>query len=318
MSYAKLPYAKARRIRTRRLLPFAASLLLAGARVLSAQETKPPEISADGLVRQTVANEVAAANNTVVKHMFRSRKQTPKGSQTHLYVETSDAMAGMLVAVNDHPLSQQQEQAEEGHLTWLENNPEQLRKKRIREKEDTEHTLRIMRALPDAFHYEYEGTEAGQASLGKAGDTLIRLKFRPNPAFVPPSHVEQALEGMQGYLLIDQQEHRIAEIDGNLFRDVTFGWGLVGRLDKGGRFHVEQANVGAGEWEITKMDLHFTGKILLIKSFNMVSEEVFTDFQRVPDQISFAQGVALLKAEQEKMSGIGPVPASTQAEKSPQ
>ena len=40
------------------------------------------------LVRAAVANAVAAANDDSTKHMFRSRKQTPQGSQTRLYVET--------------------------------------------------------------------------------------------------------------------------------------------------------------------------------------------------------------------------------------
>ena len=62
-------------------------------------------------------------------YMFRSRRQTPKGSQTRLYVETQDAMAGMLIANNDQPLSVQEHQAEINHLNWLAGNPEQLKKK---------------------------------------------------------------------------------------------------------------------------------------------------------------------------------------------
>ena len=50
------------------------------------------------LVRATVANEVAADNDTSVKHMFRDDKETPQGSQTRIYVETRQAMAGMTIA----------------------------------------------------------------------------------------------------------------------------------------------------------------------------------------------------------------------------
>ena len=38
-------------------------------------------------------------------------------------------MAGMLIAVNDKPLTEQQQQAETDHLVWLMKNPDQLRKK---------------------------------------------------------------------------------------------------------------------------------------------------------------------------------------------
>ena len=36
-----------------------------------------------------------------------------------------------------------------------------------REKEDAERTLRIVKALPDAFRYEYDGTEVGSAGVGE-------------------------------------------------------------------------------------------------------------------------------------------------------
>jgi hypothetical protein len=277
------------------------ALMAAAAAQTPAPQTSLPKESPQALVEAAVANEVAA-NDSPAKHMFRSRKQTPKGTLTRLYVETSDAMAAMLIAANDKPITTAQQQAEDGHLAWLQNNPEQLRKKRAREKEDDEHTLRIVKALPYAFHYEYVGAENSGPGLGRANDTLVRLKFTPNPSYVPPSRVEEALTGMEGYLLIDPQAKRLALIDGTLYRDVTFGWGIVGRLDKGGRFWVRQADVGDGTWDITEMKLDIKGKILLIKSLSMVSDEVLSNFQRVPDSTNFAQGVKLLQSEEQKLA----------------
>ena len=135
----------------RRIVLLLGSVLLLSAPWCLAQEPNTPQISAGDLVRETVAREVAAANATDVKHMFRSLRQTPKGSQTHLYVETNDAMAGMLIAVNGEPLSPQQEQAEKDRLAWLMNNPEQMHKKRASDKEDADRSLRIVKALPDEF-----------------------------------------------------------------------------------------------------------------------------------------------------------------------
>jgi hypothetical protein len=261
-----------------------------------------PQVSPSELVRQSVAREVAAANQPSHKHLFRSRKQTPKGSQTRLYVETKDAMAGMMIAINDQPLTPQQQQGETNHLNWLAGNPEQLRKKHAREKDDADRTLRIVKALPDAFRYKYAGTEAGGPDVGKAGDELVRLEFMPNPDYSPPSRVEQVLEGMQGYLLIDTTAHRLARVDGTLFRDVSFGWGLFGHLDKGGHFRVQQADVGDGDWEITAMSLQITGKILLFKSLSMISDEKLSAFHPVPDDLTFAKAVDMLKIEQEKLA----------------
>jgi hypothetical protein len=287
-------------------------VLIAAATFLAGQTTQVPQEPPDQLVKETVDNEIAA--NPTAKHMFLSHKQTPKGSQTHLYVETNDAMAGMLIAVNDQPLTEQQQQTEEGHLSWLVNNPDQLRKKHAREKEDSDRTTRIVKALPDAFRYQYVGTEKSAPGLGKAGDELVRLKFTPNPAYAPPSRVEEVLTGMEGYLLIDEQAKRLARIDGTLFRDVTFGWGIFGRLDKGGHFVVQQADVGDGTWEVTQMHLDIKGKILLVKNINMKSDEVLSDFTRVPDHLSFTEGVKLLEAEQEKIAHMRAVRQSRRDE----
>ena len=266
------------------------------------QQAPALQTSANDLVRETVAREVAAANHPSCMHMFRSRRQTPKGSQTKLYVETRDAMAGMLIANNDQPLSAQQHQGEIDHLNWLAGNPEQLKKKHAREKEDADRTLRIVKALPDAFRYQYAGTEPGRADMGKSGDELVKVTFTPNPDYSPPSKVEQVLAGMQGFLLIDRAAHRIARIDGTLFRDVSFGWGIIGRLDRGGHFVVQQADVGDGTWDITAMSLRITGKILFFKGISMISDETFSDFHAVPQDLTFAKGVELLKAEQEKLA----------------
>jgi hypothetical protein len=191
---------------------------------------------------------------------------------------------------------------EEDRLAGLVNNPEQLRRKHSQEQETAERTMRIVRALPDAFIYDYDGEEKGTTDLGKDGARLVRLKFHPNPAYQPPSRVEQVLEGMQGYVLIDSAARRVARIDGTLGKEVGFGWGILGHLDKGGHFLVEQRDVGDGSWDISHMSLTFTGKILFFKSIAIKSDEVFSDFRRVPADTTFGQGVEMLKAEEAKLA----------------
>jgi hypothetical protein len=253
------------------------------------------------LVRSAVANEVAH-NNDPTKHMFRSRKESAQGSQTRLYVETRDAMAGMTIAYNDKPLTPGQTQGEEGRLEWLESHPEQLKRKHSQEQENADRTLRIVKALPNAFLYQYDGEESNPADASGTSYSFVHLKFRPNPSYQPPSRVEQVLVGMQGVIVIDPVRLRIAKIDGTLFKEVGFGWGILGHLDKGGHFLVEQRDVGNGCWEISHMSLAFTGKILLFKNLSIKSDEVLTDFRRVPDNTTFAQGVEMLRAEEAQLS----------------
>ena len=249
------------------------------------------------IVRRAVHNEVASNQSSGMHFRFKAEQVTPQLSQTKLMVETSDATAGLLVMQNGHPLTVQQRRNEEARLANYIQSPQELRKKKKQEKEDAEHTERILRALPDAFLYQRDGTEPGRQGLGAPGDELVRLNFRPNPSYNPPSHVEQVLTGMSGHLLIDTTENRIAEINGTLSKEVEFGWGILGHLDPGGRFLVQQADVGEHQWEVTHMQLSFTGKVLFLKKISIHSNDTFSDFHSVPGNLTFAQGVELLKKE---------------------
>ena len=266
-------------------------------RLVAAAQNNAPQLAPVELVRQAINNEVASNSSSGRHFMFKDTKKTAHLNQVKLVVETRDATAGMLIANDGRPLSPQERKQEEARLSNYVQNPQELNKKRKQEKEDADHTMRILKALPDAFLYEPDGTEAGTAVVGHAGDELVRLKFRPNPNYDPPTRTEQVLTGMQGYLLIDATEKRLAEINATLFREVGFGWGILGHLDRGGRFLVEQADVGGRNWEITHMELSFTGKILLLKKLSIQSTDTFSDFHPVPSDLTFAQGVELLKKQ---------------------
>jgi hypothetical protein len=259
------------------------------------------------IVRQAVQNEIKSANDGGSHFLFRGTKTTPKGSTTKIYVETKDATAGLTIAYDGKPLTSEQRRQEEERIERFINNPQELEKKRQQERENNERSLRITRALPDAFLYEYAGEEPGTSEIGRPGDSLVKLNFRPNPRYQPPSRVEEVLTGMQGYLLVDATRYRIASIDGTLFREVGFGWGILGHLDRGGRFVVHQKEVGDNVWEFSSLTLSFTGKVLLFKSLNIKSTEVFTGFKPVAPDLTFAQAIELLKKEESVAAENPPV-----------
>jgi hypothetical protein len=283
---------------TRVLCAVLSLLVISGGTAVAASQT--PSLSPADLVRQTVTNELKQPDDGP-KFMFRDTKETPHGTSTKLMVQTREAMAGMLIAVNGQPLGPGMRQAEMNRLNQLVQDRGALQRKRKQEKEDEARVNRMVKALPDAFLYEPDGTVLGTPGTGKPGDELLRLKFRPNPNYDPPSRTEQVLAGMQGYILIDAKKYRIAKIDGTLFKDVSFGWGILGHLDKGGHFVVEQADVGDDHWEISHMSLDFTGRVLLFKSLKIKSNEIYSDFRPAPD-LSFAQGVELLKKQQAELA----------------
>lgn len=284
-------------------------LLLAASTLAQQPAPTPPRPDPGELVRQTVRNEINSSTNPDLRFMFREIKTTPKGSETKLLVETKEATAGMVVAYDGKLLTPEQRRAEEGRVERFLRDPEEMKRKRKQERDDAARTLRIVRAIPDAFQFEYVGQDPGDPRIGKPGDLLVKLNFRPNPAYQPPSRVEQVLAGMKGVIFIDDARHRIARIDGTLFRDVAFGWGILGHLDKGGHFLVEQQEIGDHRWEISRISLDFTGRILLFKGLSIKSTEVFSDYKQVPSDLTFAQALELLKKEESTLAENSSSPA---------
>ncbi|MGB9197174.1 MAG: hypothetical protein WCB53_09660 [Terriglobales bacterium] len=277
--------------------------ILASANLSTAQSaTGTPKFSASrdvkDLVRKAAQNELKANQSAAAEHfMFRGVKTTPKGTTTKLYAETREGSAGLVIAYDGKPLTPDQQRDEQARLQRFINNPDELRKKRAQEREDADRTTRIMTALPDAFLFEEAGEEIGSTGIGRTGDPLVKLNFRPNPNYQPPSRVEEVLTGMHGHILVDAAHYRIASIDGALFKPVSFGWGILGHLDRGGHFIVHQEDVN-NVWEISSMTVNFTGKILLFKNLNIESTEIYSDFKQIPNNLTFAQGVELLNKEE--------------------
>jgi len=60
--------------------------------------------------------------------------------------------------------------------------------------------------------------------------------------------------------------------------------------------------VGDDLWEISNMTLNFTGKVLIFKNLAISSTEVFSDFRRVPPDLTFSQALEMLKKEDPTIS----------------
>jgi hypothetical protein len=99
---------------------------------------------------------------------------------------------------------------------------------------------------------------------------------------------------MEGEMWVESKQERLAAFSGHLTEDVKFGFGLLGRLDKGGHFEVRQAEVVPGHWDMTTMSVEMTGKALLFKSIGMQEGENRRDFHQVSDELTLSQAADIL------------------------
>lgn len=257
----------------------------------SAAPAQGPDVPAGELVRQTIANEVKAAN-AGGHYMYRRTTVTPRGSETLAIIETRDWTIGRLLQVDGSPLTPEQQRKEITRLDTLRKDPQRVSALKEELHHEEQRVRRIMRALPDASEYTYAGTE-----VDDAGRSRVRLTFLPRSGYDPPSRELAVLTGLEGTMLIDATAGRLVRVDATLVRDVSFGWGVFGRLNRGGHILLEQRDVGAGRWALTTLQLDFKGRKVLLKSITIVSQSRATDFRLMPDDLTLEQGLAQLLAE---------------------
>ncbi len=261
-------------------------ILLIASRASAQTQSSP--IPANELVRQTVAHELAAVN-AGGHYRYRIDKQTPHGSVTRDMVETRKWLIGRLILKNGQPLPPAQRQTEDERLRDLLTNPEQLEEFQNQERKDEARARRMIKSLPEAFLFQYDGSETNGS-----GRELIRVKFRPNAALTSHSLELRVLQGMEGTMLIDLVDERLVRVEAELFRDVDFGWGIFGRVRRGGSFLLEQQGVGPDRWAITTLAMHYSSRIALFVNTRSDSVSKTSNFHRMSGDLTLQQGLELL------------------------
>lgn len=282
-----------------------AGILTMSACAWASQGPPKPDLPANpgDLVRQAVNNAIKQDTDTT-HYMYRLTRKRPDSIETREMIETDQGVIGRLLLVNGKPLSPADRAKEDKRLQRLVTDPQALAQKQKSQEDDDRRTRNMVAALPDAFLYEYAGVEQREP-----WGELVMLKFKPNPDFSPPQRETMVYKGMEGTMAIAVPANHIAKIEAHLFRDVNFGWGILGHLDQGGRFIVEQKPVEATphHWEPSHMVLNFTGKVLLFKTIKINDDASTTDIRPVPD-MTVAQAVELLRkhaGEEAQNSGNG-------------
>ena len=272
----------------RKILPLFLLFSWAGAALGQPGAASLTPTQAQALVARALDAEVRSARDMSHPMRYRLRKSSPRLTTTKELAETRDGDVARLIAINDQPLSQTVEQQEQARLDALLSDPSRQRHRKQSEESDTGIVLKLLRMLPQAFTYEYEGVGQGPAGA------VEKFRFHPNPAFSPPDMETQALTALSGELWIDAAQERVTRLEGHLQQDTNYGWGILGKLDKGGWIVLEQANVGAGQWRISRFQIKMELRILFkTKSFDSVQE--MTQYAPIPANLDYRQAIQMLR-----------------------
>jgi hypothetical protein len=262
---ARLPFAFFASFPSRPLRIAFAFLALAAA--AHAQDAK-------SLVSTAVNNELAADKSDHAAFMYRDHDVTPDHDTLYYVVETPQGNLKKLLEDHGHPLTAEQRSADNARIAALLADPAAQAKARNASSHDDNQAVQMLRLLPSAYIWTIAGEEGN----------LVTLNFKPDPNFSPNSFEAKVLSAMGGQIQVQKPEMRIASIKGTLLDDVTFGWGILGRLRKGGSFDVVRKEVAPGHWQETLSNVHINGRALFFKTIGSDEDETRTDFKPSPAQ----------------------------------
>lgn len=274
-----------RRVLSLASITIAAGAWLAGAPALAQARPAP---SGQALVSAALANELRAAQDLSHPMRYQLVKSSPRFTSTREIYESRDGDVARLLAVGGQPLSPADEAKEQARLAQLLADPARQRHRKQSEDADRDRALKVLRALPSAFVYTDEGP--GNAKTGP----VERFIFRPNPAYSPADLETQVLVAIAGELWIDPAAQRVVRLEGHLSRDVDFGWGILGRLNKGGWIRIDQAEV-SGQWRTIRFEMKMSGRVVWKpRVFDTVEEQ--TQFAPLPPSMTYREAIAALES----------------------
>jgi hypothetical protein len=220
-------------------------------------------------VRQAVNAELEADRTDKSIWMYRESDVTNDKNAVYTTVETTQGTLRRLIELNGHPLNPQAAANERNRINIYVHDPAAQAKARRASAHDDAQAEELLKMLPEAFLW---------TKAGGTGDYDI-LRFRPNPGFDPPDMQSRVMGIMAGELVISKDGHRISTLKGRLTDNVLIGWGILGRLDRGGTFDVERRMVGEHHWQITETHVHIGGRALLFHNIGQQEDDVKTEWK---------------------------------------
>lgn len=245
-------------------------------------QTSPPPAAAE-LINEVVANELTDRVQQR-KWMYLIDKRDGKQTLTEELIETKDGPFYRVLAIDRTPLDPDQRRQDNARMDRLLHDPSQQLKLKRGHDEDEQKLENLMRLMPEAFLYDYDGFEGN----------LVRLRFRPNTNYNPPTYEARVAHSLAGTILIDSQQKRLAKLSGRLIDRVEFGYGLFGHIDNGGTMEIGRVQVGPSQWKTALINIQLSGRLVFFKTINKQEYETRSDFRAVSGDLSLLEASQLL------------------------
>ncbi len=240
------------------------------------------------------ANELIALHHPGSYLRYQMHVIDEKGNQTRDIIESKDGSVARLILRDGRALTDDEDKAERQRLNDMIASPSDYAKHIKEDASGRKIADQMIRLMPDAMIYTYT---PGQPQTGKNGGAPeVVLDYKPNPTFKPPSLTAEALTGLEGRMWIDAKSRQLVRMEGNIFRGVNFGWGMLAHIYPGGKLVLEQTHAGGGRWIFTHFNEEVRVRALMVKTVTVHANISASAFQTLPGAMSYQDAIRMLLA----------------------
>lgn len=104
--------------------------------------------------------------------------------------------------------------------------------------------------------------------------------LEPRANYKPKTDDGQVMKRFRARVWINEADYQLARVDLEAIDDVTYGWGLIGRLHKGAKITYERRKVNDEVWLPARLRIVGTGRSLLFRSFAIDSTTEWSDYKK--------------------------------------
>lgn len=210
---------------------------------------------------------------------FERDREPNGGSKTFQDLMIMGSPYQRLVAINNKPLSRQEQQNQQRRLEKTteqrRNESAQQRARRIAdyEKERNRDHL-FLDQLAKAFNFSL----VGQQKL--EGYDVYVLKAVPRPDYQPPNSQAEVLKGMRGTLWIDIKTSQWVKVEARVIRPVWIE-GFVAKVEPGTQFELDKMPVDGNIWLPKHYEMKARAKVLFLFNHNSDDNETYYNYHKI-------------------------------------
>jgi len=207
------------------------------------------------------------------------RDWQPDGStRTYVVMMILGSDCQRLAAVNDKPLTSEEQAAEQQRLEQViaqrKSEAQAQRAQRIaRYEKERKRDHMLMEQLTVAFEFKL----LGEQKLGPYD--VYELQATPRRGYRPPSTETKVLTGMEGKLWIDKQTYQWVKVEAEVLHPVSIA-GFLAQVQPGTRFELEKIPVDDGIWLPKHFSMKAHAKVLFFFNHRTQEDETYFDYHK--------------------------------------